>query len=241
MKILISGSSSGIGLALCQQLLNDNHQIIGLARRPQPLQHANFTPVAIDLADLDALPAQLAALHHDHSPLDALICNAGQGHFGDLEQFSYAQIRALIDLNFTSQAYLVRALLPAMKKQGRGHIVFTGSEAALHGTQKGSIYGASKFALRGFAQALREECARSSIRITLVNPGMVRSNFFAELDFQPGAHPDNYVEAEDVASVIVQALAARAGTVIDEINLSPQKKVIDFKKKHNTKENEGSL
>jgi NADP-dependent 3-hydroxy acid dehydrogenase YdfG len=230
VKILVSGSSSGIGLALCQQLLDDGHHLIGLARRTQSLQHANFIPLTIDLANLDTLPTRLDELHRDHSPLDALICNAGQGHFGDLEQFSYAQIRTLIDLNFTSQAYLVRALLPAMKEQNQGHIVFTGSEAALRGTQKGSIYCAGKFALRGFAQALREECARSGIRITLVNPGMVRSSFFDELDFGPGADPDNYVEPEDVACVIAQALAARAGTVIDEINLSPQKKVIDFKK-----------
>jgi short-subunit dehydrogenase len=110
-------------------------------------------------------------------------------------------------------------------------LIFTGSEAALTGTQKGSLYCAAKFALRGFAQALRQETARSGIRITLVNPGMVQSPFFDELDFRPGDDPNNFILPEDVAEVIVNALTTRDGTVIDEINLSPQKKVIAFDKK----------
>ena len=99
-----------------------------------------------------------------------------------------------------------------------------GSEAALTGTAQGSLYCAAKFALRGLAQALRAECARAGVRVTLVNPGMVQSPFFDELDFRPGPEPDNYILPEDVAEVIVQALTARDGTVLDEINLSPQKK-----------------
>ena len=64
-----------------------------------------------------------------------------------------------------------------------------GSEAALAGTAQGSLYCAAKFALRGLAQALRAECARAGIRVTLVNPGMVQSPFFDELDFRPGPEP----------------------------------------------------
>ncbi len=230
MKILVTGSSSGIGLALCHQLLQEGHEVVGLARRQQSLRHAAFAAVSIDLADLDALPQALGEVRREHGPFSALVCNAGRGHFGDLEQFSYAQIRALIDLDFTSQAFVARALLSDMKKNKRGHIVFTGSEAALRGAQKGSIYCAGKFALRGFAQALREETARHGIRITLVNPGMVRTPFFDSLDFKPGGDGDHAIEPEDVAHIIAQALGARDGTVIDEINISPQKKVIDFKK-----------
>ena len=150
------------------------------------------------------------------------------GRFGTLEQFSYEQIRSLIDLNLTSHVFVARAFLPSLKKAGRGHLIFMGSEAALTGTAQGSLYCAAKFALRGLAQALRAECARTSVRVTLVNPGMVQSPFFDELDFRPGPDPDNYILPEDVAEVIVQALTARDGTVLDEINLSPQKKVIEF-------------
>jgi NADP-dependent 3-hydroxy acid dehydrogenase YdfG len=237
MRVLVTGASSGIGRALCEKLLAEGHEAIGLARDfskfPNPGQR--FTSHAIDLADLNRLPEHLKELVATYPALDALVLNAGVGRFGDLEQFSYEQIRQLIDLNFTSHAFVARAFLPQLKKVGRGHLVFTGSEAALAGSQKGSLYCAAKFALRGFAQALREECARSHIRITLVNPGMVQSPFFDHLDFRPGADSDNYILPEDVAEVIASALYAREGTVIDEINLSPQKKVIEFDKKNKKK------
>jgi short-subunit dehydrogenase len=131
-----------------------------------------------------------------------------------------------MDLNFTSQAYVTRVLLPDMKKNGFGHLIFIGSEAALSGGRQGAIYSASKFALRGMAQSLREECASSNIRISILNPGMVKTEFFDDLSFRHGAEPEHYIEPDDVAAVALLALETRRGTVIDEINLSPLKKVI---------------
>ena len=230
MRVLVTGASSGIGRAVCEKLLADGHSAIGIARDfgKFPCADRRFEPHAIDLADLDRLPEHLQTFVAAYPALDALVLNAGVGRFGTLEQFSYSQIRALIDLNFTSHVFVARAFLPTLKKVGRGHLVFMGSEAALAGTAQGSLYCAAKFALRGLAQALRAECARAGIRVTLVNPGMVQSPFFDELDFRPGPESDNYILPEDVAEVIVQALTARDGTVLDEINLSPQKKVIEF-------------
>jgi len=230
MKIILTGASSGIGRAIGANLLAAGHELVGLARDfgKFPCHHERFTAHSIDLSDLDTLPGKLQELVEIYPRVDALVCNAGAGRFGDLEQFSCAQIRRLIDLNFTSHAFLIRAFLPQMKRAGRGHLVFMGSEAALKGSQKGAVYCASKFAVRGFAQALREECSRSGVRVTIINPGMVRTPFFDELDFAPGDDPDNYVLPEDVAQVVAAALAARPGTVFDEINLSPQKRVIEF-------------
>jgi len=231
-KIIVSGASSGIGRAICEKLLEDGHQVVGLARDFSKFQctEPHFSAHPLDLSDLEALPGHLRNLVATHPGIDALICAAGQGHFGDLEQFSYAQIRAALDLNFTSHAFVVRAMLPALKKTGRGDVIFIGSEAALRGTQKGSLYCASKFALRGFAQALREENARAGVRISIVNPGMVRTPFFEELDFAPGDDPANHILPADVAVAVAMILDARAGTVFDEINLSPQKRVIEFNK-----------
>ena len=89
------------------------------------------------------------------------------------------------------------------------------------GTRQGSIYCASKFAIRGFSQALREECGKSNVRVTLINPGAVRTPFFDELHFEPGAAQENAIEPEDIAEVLLTVLQARPGTVFDEINLSP--------------------
>jgi len=120
--------------------------------------------------------------------------------------------------------------LPRLKKKGFGDIVFIGSEAALQGSKNGAIYCASKFALRGFAQSLRAECAKGGVRISTINPGMVQTSFFESLDFQPGEEPANYIEPSDVSDVVKLILTARPGTVFDEINLSPLKKVIRSKR-----------
>ena len=229
---LVTGASSGIGRAVSEALLRGGWRVIGVARdfTKFACDHEHFTAVSLDLSRLDELPRHLDGLSRKHDGVDAIVCSAGRGRFGHLEQFSYGQMRELLDLNFTSQAFVVRAFLPRLKAAGRGDIVIIGAEAALRGTRKGSLYCASKFALRGFSQALREETAAAGVRVCLINPGMVRTGFFAELDFAPGKDPDNYILPEDVAAAVIGALAARAGTVVDEINLSPQKRVIDFRR-----------
>ena len=100
-----------------------------------------------------------------------------------------------------------------------------GSEAGLRGSRRGSVYCASKFALRGFAQALREECAASGIRVTIINPGMVLTPFFDDLDFGPGPEPANYVLPEDIADLVTSILSTRSGTVFDEVDVSPLKRL----------------
>ncbi|MEE3234114.1 MAG: SDR family oxidoreductase [Candidatus Latescibacterota bacterium] len=235
MKILITGSSSGIGLACTNKLLSEGHSVIGLSRRSMTVQHANLDAFSIDLGQIKSLPEKLNTICKKIEPIDVAILSAGQGLFGHLEQFSYDQIRSVIDLNLTSAIYLTRAIIPQMKYQQQGHIIFIGSEAALRGTQQGTVYAASKFALRGFSQALREEVSGCGIRVTLINPGMVRTPFFSNLKFQPGPHGQHAIEVEDIASTIYQAITTRNGTVIDEINISPQQNVIDFKKKQDGK------
>ena len=131
-----------------------------------------------------------------------------------------------MDTNFLSHAIVTKCFLPLLKQQGElVDIIFTGSEAALKGSRQGSVYCASKFAIRGFAQALREECAKSSVRITLINPGAVRTPFFDDLHFEPGAAKENAIQASDVSQLLITVLNVRPGTVIDEINLSPQTQV----------------
>ncbi len=227
-SILLTGASSGIGRATASLLLEQGYRVIGLARdfSKFPCKDKNFTAISVDLSDLDALPAFLEQLIKEQDPVDGVICNAGKGQFASLEEFSYAQIRSLLELNLTSQIFLVRALLPGMKQRKSGTLIFMGSETALDGAKRGTVYAASKFGLRGLAQSLRLECAASGVRVSIINPGMVKTEFFDQLDFQPGDERDNYILPEDVAAAVLLVLEARYGTVINEINLSPQKKVI---------------
>jgi NADP-dependent 3-hydroxy acid dehydrogenase YdfG len=230
--VVVTGASSGIGLALVKALLAEGYAVLGIAKSFEKagLNHPNFSGRSINLADLDGLPEAMSLLLNEiDRPIKALINNAGIGRMGFLEQLSVKDIRLVMDTNLTSQVIVTKTFLPLLKKQGEGDILFMGSEAALKGARQGSIYCASKFALRGFSQALREECGKSGVRITLINPGAVRTPFFEKLQFEPGLAAENAIEPEDIASAISMVLAARSGTVFDEITLSPRNQV--WKKK----------
>lgn len=228
--VLVTGASRGIGRAICSRLLQEGCRVVAVGRSIEPPTDPAqlLVPVRLDLSRLDQLPRALSDLCRQHPQLDSVICNAGRGEFGALEQFSADRIRALIDLNLTSQVLVARAFLPLLKTRRRGDLVFMGSEAALAGGKNGAVYCATKFALRGLAQALREECSGSGVRVAIVNPGMVQTAFFDELSFRPADDPDCHLRPPDVAAAVWSILSARPGAAIDEINLSPQKKLICF-------------
>lgn len=230
-KILVTGASRGIGRAISERLLREGAAVLGIARDfsswPRPPE--GFSPLELDLAQLDGLPGRLKAITAEHPDISGLVCNAGHGRFGSLEEFSPRQIRDLIDLNLTSQILLTREFLPAMKSRGNGDLIFIGSEAALSGRRRGAVYCAAKFALRGLAQSLREECSGAGIRSCIINPGMVKTGFFDKLPFEPGESGENYILPEDIAEAVLGVLCARPGTCFDEINLSPLKKVVQFR------------
>ena len=226
---LVTGASSGIGLAIAERLLAEGWQVCGISRRGAAggLADERFIPLALDLADLDGLQGGLKKLLAERD-IDCLVHAAGQGHFGSIEQFSVAQIEASLRVNLSSAMVISRALLPAMRRRGSGRLVFIGSESALTAGRKGALYCAAKFGLRGFSLSLREDCAADGIQVSLVNPGMVRSPFFESLDFSPGEKPENAIEVGDVAEIVCGILHASADIVIDEVNLSPRVKSIDF-------------
>ena len=231
-KMLLTGASGGIGRSIATLLLSSDWRIVGVGRDPArpEFSQKEFSQATIDLSDLEHLPEQLRFLASEHEDIDSVVCAAGVGRFGSLEEFSYQQIRELIDINLTSQLYVVRAFLPLLKRRGRGDVVLIGSEAALAGGARGAVYSATKFALRGFCQSLRQESAAAGIRVTLINPGMVRTDFFDQLDFEPGEDLAHAIVPEDIAVAVKMVLSARAETVFDEINLSPLKKVV--RRKH---------
>ncbi len=230
-KIVVTGASGGIGAAITSRLLDEGHRVVALGRDFSRLADRNgLEKRVIDLSALDALPAHLAGIAADHADLDGIVLNAGSGRFGNLEEFSYRQISDLVAINLIQHLYVARALVPLLKRSTRGDLVVMGSEAALVGGRKGAVYSACKFALRGFAQSMRAECSGSGVRVCLINPGMVQSGFYDNLDFKPGESADNALRVEDVADTLMLVLDARPGTVFDEINLNPLKKVIAFKK-----------
>ena len=225
--LLLTGSSRGIGRSICEMLLQHGHTVLGVSRNPE-FNNApqNYVPIALDLSQLERLDARLRLTMKKYPLVDAVISNAGGPVFGNLEQLSADQVRRGIELNLTSHLLVARAALPFLKRHDSADVILMGSEAALRGSKRGSIYCAAKFGLRGFAQSLRQECAASGVRVTIIHPGMVRTSFFDSLDFEPGGTDHNVVEPADVTAAVKLVLDARPGTVFEELSVSPLKKVV---------------
>ena len=224
---IVTGASSGIGLAITQALLEQGSRVIGIARHVSKLENMGdaFIPVQIDLSDITNLPTQLDKLISSHQEIDGVILNAGKGRFGSLEEFSYKQIDDLISLNLTSNLYLLKTLLPVLKKKKKTDIILIGSEASLAGGKYGSVYCASKFAIRGLAQSIRQECNRQGVRVCLINPGAVDTPFFDDLNFAPEQGSEFSIDVDSIANTVLHALSLPAEVVLEEINVQPLKRV----------------
>jgi len=218
---LITGASSGIGLSLARRLLEVSVEVTGIARNFSKTDCNGIKKIELDLSELDTLPDSLSVF--TQAP-DALILNAGYGRFGGLEQMSHRQIRHLIDSNLVSNLFLIKHFLPLMKARKHGDIVLIGSESALHGGRMGTLYSASKFAVRGLAQSLRLDCSNSGIRVILVNPGAVESPFYDDLAFEPASGEEFSLQPDDVACAIHDALKQPRNVVLEEINMQAMKR-----------------
>ena len=111
-----------------------------------------------------------------------------------------------------------------MKAQGGGDIVLLGSESGLQGAKAGAVYCATKFALRGLAQSLRADCSNANIRVNLVNPGPVDSDFFESLKFEPQEGQEFVLNSQDIALAIIGALDQPRHVVYEEVNIQPMKR-----------------
>ena len=229
--VLITGSSSGIGHEITSKLLNLGAKVIGIARNHDKsnLKNKNYTTYNCDVSVHEKLEIIVKQILKNHPQINCLISNAGYGNFGPLENFSTLQINNFLATNLTSHLIITKLLLPHFKRNKIGDIIFIGSEAGLSGAKNGSLYCAAKFGLKGFSEALSKDVSNNNIRVTIINPGMVRTDFFKNLNFEPGDSEESVINLRDISSTVAYILGLSRHTVVDEINLSPSKKAIKFK------------
>ena len=229
--ILVTGSSSGIGYEITSKLLDLGAKVIGLARNHDKsnLENKNYTTYNCDVSVHEKLEILIKQILKNHPQINCLISNAGYGNFGPLENFSTLQINNFLSTNLTSHLIITKLLLPHFKRNKMGDIIFIGSESGLLGAKNGSLYCTAKFGLRGFTESLSKDVSKKNIRVSIINPGMVRTDFFENLNFEPGNNEENAISIKDISSTVAYILALSRNTIVDEINLSPSRKSVKFK------------
>jgi short-subunit dehydrogenase len=196
--VVLTGAASGIGAALAQTLaLKGAHlalvdrdrtaleEITETVRRPSLPVHSYVA----DLSDPTAIQQLPATIHADLGPASVLINNAGITLTGNFEQATAEQFDRVMAINFHAPVAMVRAFLPQLRSVGPAQIVNLSSLFGLIGVPGQVAYCASKFALRGFSEALRAELQTSDIGVSVVHPGGIRTKILASADVGAGVDP----------------------------------------------------
>lgn len=218
---IVTGVSSGIGRATAVALLARGAAVAGWGRHaPEGLTHDRFQFFECDVRDEHAVNEAFTNTQRELGPeVHVLVNNAGLGIFGPIDGFRSEDWHTMFDTNVNGLFYCTRAVLPQMKKQRAGHLINIASLAGTAGTANLAGYCATKFAVRGFSDALFKELRPDGIRVTCVMPGSVETNFNGK---QPGPDPDpTKMQPEDIAAAIVHALEAPQATMISEMQLRP--------------------
>jgi len=201
---VVTGANKGIGYHCVQQLLDAGAIVYGLCRSGCSTKHDNYTCLQADVQVYEQLESAFNTILQKHGQVDVLINNAGLGYFGFCEEIPLEQWHQMFNTNVTGLFYATRLALPSMKKSGEAHIINIASIAGLEGYQQVSGYCATKFAVRGFSDALYKEVRDFGVKVTCVYPGSVKTDFFRHSE-NITAH-DNMLMPEDVAAQILFSL-----------------------------------
>lgn len=207
--ILITGCSTGIGYTTALELKKRGHLVIATARKPEDvsrLAQEGFTSLQLDLADsLSIREAVNRVLELTGGKLDALFNNGAFGQPGAVEDLSREVLRYQFETNLFGTHELTNLIIPIMRKQSHGRIIYNSSVLGLVALTYRGAYNASKFALEGLADTLRLELHGTGIHISLIEPGPILSHFrqnsFAlyqqNIDPTHSFHKDTYKAMEE--------------------------------------------
>jgi short-subunit dehydrogenase len=172
--VLLTGATGGLGQAIARGLEARGARLILTGRRKELLEplaeELGARALVVDLSDRDGLDR----LIEEAGEVDILIANAALPATGTLASFSAREIDRALDVNLRAPILLARALAPAMRARGRGHLLFMSSISGKAATPRTAIYDATKFALRGFSLALRADLHGSGVGVSAVFPGPIR-------------------------------------------------------------------
>jgi uncharacterized protein len=215
--VLLTGATGGLGHAIARRLRAAGAELVLTGRRTDVLEplatETGARSLAVDLADA----AAVQRLASECADVDVLVSNAGLPASGQLTSFSVEEIDRALAVNLRAPMVLARQLAEGMVARRSGHLVFMSSLAGKLGTPRSSVYSATKFGLRGFAQSLREDLRPSGVGVSAIFPGFVRgAGMFHDTGAKlpPGV---GTVTPEAVAEAVVRAIERNRG----EIDVAP--------------------
>jgi len=201
--VLITGASSGIGRATAELFAQNGWNVAATMRSPgtSDLGAASerIKLFKLDVTDQASVDAAVADVLREFGAIDVLVNNAGYGLMGPFEAQTDAQIRRQFETNVFGVLNVTRAVLPHMRERQQGRIVNVGSAAGRLTIPLYSMYSATKFALEGFSEGLWLELRQHNIKVKLIEPGMIKTDFFErsrEIATKPGLTAyDTFIEA----------------------------------------------
>ena len=221
--MLITGASTGIGAATARHAVASGWRVALGARSEDKLSELagelgeeNAVAVRCDVTEFSDVEAFVQSALDRFGRLDAAFANAGFGAARGFMKEDPDQWRRLVLTNVLGVAYTIRAVMPHLTERGEGHFVLTSSVAGRR-SLPGSLYSATKWAVTGMAESLRQELRQdedSRVRVTLVEPGMVDTPFFDE-------RKSGVLEADDIARIVMFALEQPEHVDVNEILVRP--------------------
>jgi len=208
---LVTGSSSGIGKAICESLKENGFKVYGLSRKNGE--------IICDLQDSITLEKKVKELLKK-TDIDLLINCAGIGVFKPHEELSIKKIEELMSVNLKAPILLCNLCLRSLKKR-KGHIINISSIEATKHSKFSALYTATKSGLRDFSLSLFEELRKSGVRVTSINPDITKTAFFDNLQFEPSDEKQSYIEPHDIAMEVLNII--QSPFVVTDITIRAQK------------------
>lgn len=227
-KVLLTGASSGIGLATAKILLEAGYTVYGIGRSfSDEISHERFHKIEFNLCDTLKLSVLITELTAD-GPFDILVNNAGVGYYGTHETLTPEQIHEMVAVNLEAPLILTNLLLKDFKTRG-GTIINISSVTAHKTNTHGCAYGATKAALSSFGSSLFEEARKTGVKVVNLHPDMTDTKLYRNADF--GCDDDNYahLEPSEIAKAVKNILELPEHMLITDLTIRPQKHKIQKK------------
>lgn len=182
--VMVTGATSGIGEACARRFIKAGYRVIATGRNVTKLNllkeefGSDLLPLVFDVRDREIAEASVSALPAEWSEIDILVNNAGLALGLDPEyQGDHADWETMIDTNIKGLLTMTRAIVPGMVERNRGHVINIGSVAGDAAYANGNVYCATKAAVKSITDGLRIDVAHTELRVTLLKPGLVETNF----------------------------------------------------------------